>query len=154
MVPAATETRHHELAARFALAVGRLSRNMRRVHASSGLSPSQLSALYLIGRDGPLRVGDLAELEGVSSPTMTRVLDVLERAGLVSRSVDPHDRRQMLVALTDEGASFLKRARSGKHAYLSSRLAELAPHELDLLEQATGLIERLVEEDRGPKEHA
>ncbi len=135
-----------ELAARLRLAVTRLSRRLRQ-QAAEGLTPSQNSALSTIERDGPLTPSDLATLERVQRPTATRVLGVLAERGLVTREADVTDRRVARLKITREGAALLKRGRSRKNAYLARHLRDLEPEELETLERAAELIERMLEGD-------
>src|SRR5918999_109825 len=95
-------TAQAELASRLRLVVARLARRLRR-ETESDVSPSQISALSSIARLGPLTLGELSAAEGVRPPTMTRVVACLEEAGLVSRTVDPADRRVAHVAATGDG---------------------------------------------------
>ncbi len=135
-----------ELAARLRLAVTRLSRRLRQ-QAAEGLTPSQNSALSTIERDGPLTPSELATIERVQRPTATRVLGVLAARGLVTREADATDRRVARLRITREGAALLKRGRSRKNAYLARRLRELDLDELETLERAAELIERMLQGD-------
>src|SRR5215213_1814273 len=132
MTPAsATTTRSTtdaELAARLRLAVNRLARRLRQ-HADTDISPSQLSALATLARRGPLTVGELSSAERVKPPTMTRVVASLEEVGLVTRTVDPEDRRVAHVATTPDGEKLMARSRSRKDAFLAARLHSLSPED-------------------------
>ena len=77
-----------ELAARLRLSATRLARRLRQ-EADAGLTPSQLSALAVIEREGPLTLGALADQEKVAPPSITKVVAKLESIGLVARAVDP-----------------------------------------------------------------
>ncbi|HXF58038.1 MAG TPA: MarR family transcriptional regulator [Actinomycetota bacterium] len=133
------------VASRLRLGVTRLARRLRQ-EAEAGISPSQLSALATVERDGPMTMGDLCGVEHVQPPTMTRIVAALVEAGLLERWADPDDRRVSWVRITSRGARLLARARSRKDAYLARRLRSLEPRELALLEEAAGVLERLVEE--------
>lgn len=133
------------LASRLRLGVTRLARRLRR-EAEAGISPSQLSALATVERHGPMTMGDLCDAEHVQPPTMTRIVAALVEAGLLERWGDPDDRRVSWVRVTPRGARLLARARSRKDAYLARRLRSLDPRELAVLEEAAGILERLVEE--------
>ena len=133
-----------ELAARLRLAVARLARRLRR-ETEGGVSPSQVSALSSIARAGPLTLGELSALEQVQPPTMTRVVGCLEDEGLVSRTVDPTDRRIARVSITPAGERFLQRNRHRKDAFLANRLRALEAEDRAILARATELLERLVE---------
>src|SRR5947199_6942672 len=80
------------LASDLRLAVGRLARKVR-LSETSGLTPSQLSALVTIDQIGRARLCDVASAEGISAPTATRIVGGLEKAGLVARTDDREDRR-------------------------------------------------------------
>jgi DNA-binding MarR family transcriptional regulator len=138
-----------ELAARLRLAVTRLARRLRQ-QSGEGLSPSQNSALATIERNGTLTPSELAAIERIQRPTATRILAGLVDAGLVTRETDTTDRRSARVKITREGAATLQRSRSRRTAYLASRLERLDPEELELLERAAELIERLTEDGREP----
>src|SRR5690242_7245384 len=73
----------NDVPGRLALAVGRLNRRIRS--ATGGLSHGQLSALSTIVRRGPLRPSEIAAIEVVAAPTITRVVSDLEARGLVQR---------------------------------------------------------------------
>ena len=136
-----------DVAAPLRLAITRMARRLRQ-EAGPGLTPSQLAALASIERHGPLSPSELAELERISRPSATRILRGLLDAGLIERRPDPDDGRSALVETTERGRKLLTRLRSRKHAYLSRRLDGLEPDELDTLDRAAGILERLLERDR------
>ena len=71
------------------------ARRRRRRH---GLTPTSTAALATIERHGPLTPSELAEIERVKRPTVTRTLGCLEREGLIERTPDPADGRSALVS--------------------------------------------------------
>ena len=79
---------------------------------------------------------------------MTTMVASLEAQGLVTRSVDAADRRVSLVAVTPRGRLRLQRSRNRKTAYLAARLAGLDGRQLEVLAEAAGILERLLEEER------
>jgi DNA-binding MarR family transcriptional regulator len=129
------------------LAVGRLARRLRQQNEGE-ITASQFSALSSISHYGPVTLGKLASVERLRPPTVTRMVSFLEESGLVLRRPDAEDRRIFRVELTDLGRDLLERSRSRKDAYLATRLATLAPQELDVLRDATAVLERLLEEER------
>lgn len=131
-----------DLASRLRMAVSRLGRVLR-TDSESGITWSMFSALATIDRAGSLTLGDLAARERVQPPTMTRIAQALVEAGLVRRDADATDRRVAHLRLTPAGARLLSRARRRKDALLATRLSELSPRELGVLEQATAIIDRL-----------
>ena len=78
-----------------------------RVWNNTGLTLTQIRILRSL-REGPVPAGLLAELAGVSAPSLTRILTRLEELGLVVREVDAIDRRRIEVALTRVGSTFFK----------------------------------------------
>jgi DNA-binding MarR family transcriptional regulator len=131
-------------------AIVRTSRQLRQeAAAETGLSPATTAALASINRSGPLTPSELAEIERVKRPTMTRTLGCLEREGLIERTRDPADGRSSLVAVNDAGRERLARLRRRKSAYLARRLRKLAPEELATLSCAAALLERMREDERG-----
>lgn len=133
-----------ELAGRLRLVVARLARQLRQ-QAVSGLSPSLMSALASIGRDGPLTHGELAELEQVAPPTITRCVDRLVEDGLVDRVIDQNDRRVSRVQILKPGIELLLTTRNRKDAWLVQRLAEMPDVDHDDLERTVEVLEQLVE---------
>ena len=87
------------------MGVGRRWRHASaRALAPLGLTPGQERALRILTRtDEPIRMGAIAERLGIVPRSATTVIDELESRGLVGRSVDPDNRRSVLVALTDAG---------------------------------------------------
>jgi DNA-binding MarR family transcriptional regulator len=136
-----------ETAARLRLAIVRTARRLRQ-EAGGELTPSSAAALATIERGGPLAPSELAEVERVKRPTITRVVARLEEAGLVERTGDPADGRASLVSITREGSQLLRRIRTRKNAYLARRLSKLDPDDLRALERAADVLERILEDDR------
>jgi len=135
-----------ELASRLRLSVTRLARRLRQqASAEAELSPSQAAALSSVDRLGPITLGDLASVERVQPPTMTRIVSGLEEAGLVSRHVDEKDRRIARVQTTVAGRKFLERRGSRKDLYLSSRIRTLDADDRAVLARAAVLLEKLLE---------
>jgi DNA-binding MarR family transcriptional regulator len=129
------------------LAVGRLARRLRQQNEGE-ITASQFSALSSIARLGPVTLGKLASVERLRPPTVTRMVSAMEESGLVLRRTDADDRRIYRVEVTRLGRDLLERSRTRKDAYLARRLATLTPEELDVLRDATAVLERLLEEER------
>lgn len=135
-----------EIAARLRLSATRLARRLRR-EAGGGLSPSQLSALAAVHHEGPLTLGELAEVERVAPPTVTKVVAKLEADGLVSRSPDPTDKRVSRVATTKAAERLLEEHRRKKTAWLTTRVHRLQPDEQRRLAEVLDLLDRLCAEE-------
>ena len=91
------------------------------------LTPTAVSALATVERHGPLTPSELAAIERIKRPTATRILRVLEEAGLVDRTRDPADGRSSLVSVNAAGRERLRRLRGRKNAYLARRMRDLPP---------------------------
>lgn len=135
------------LPGRLRMVVTRLARRLRQ-QAEPAASPTQLAALATIERDGPLTLGALASIERVRPPTITAAVGRLEEQGLARRRIDPRDRRVAHVEITAPGRRLLAESRSRKTAYLERRLAALTAGERKTLEQAAGILERVLEEEQ------
>lgn len=133
-----------QLPSRLRLAITRAARRLRQ-EADDGLSPSLTAALSTIDRHGPLTPSRLAEIERIQRPTATRLVARLEEDGLVTREGDPDDGRVFHVRVTADGRALVKRLRSRKNAYLAKRLRQLDDDELETLERATAILERMLE---------
>lgn len=138
-----------DLAARLRMAVVRTSRRLRQEAAGEGteLTPSAVSALATVERHGPLTPSELADVERIKRPTATRILRGLEEAGLVDRSPDPEDGRSALLNVNGAGRERLRRLRGRKNAYLARRMRDLPAEDLEALERAASILERMLEEE-------
>ncbi|SRR5258706_14732500 len=137
--------RSSELASQLRFAVMRLSRRLRQ-HAPEDITPSQLSALSVIVREPRLTLSQLAVAERVQPPTITRIVDSLERKGLATRVPSEDDRRVAFVEATIAGRALVETIRRRRDAYLARRLRTFSAEERELLERAAGLLERLIED--------
>ncbi|MEU7894393.1 MarR family transcriptional regulator [Nonomuraea sp. NPDC049152] len=131
------------LASALRVSLARLTRRLRRQAAAHSLTPTQFATLAAVERHSGITPGELAELEKVQPPSMTRVIAALEDRGLVARSPHPTDRRQVTVAVTDSAKALLKEERRLKEAWLTQRLKELTPEERAVLRQAAPILEKL-----------
>jgi DNA-binding MarR family transcriptional regulator len=144
---ARTDSSRTELAARLRLAITRSARRLRQ-EADAGLSPSLTAALATIERHGPLTPSRLADLERVQRPTATRLIARLEQDRLVERTAAPGDARSHLIAATPAGSKLLTRVRSRKNAYLARRMGRLSDEELQTLDAAAAILERMLDDAR------
>lgn len=127
---------------RLALAIGRLNRQAR-VAAPTGLTASQLSTLATVVRGAPMRLSDLAQLEGVALPVMTRLVASLEELGLVAKQPSETDRRSVLIAATDDGSEKLNEVVAARAGAIEARLALLKEAERAALLAALPALELL-----------
>ncbi len=116
------------------------------------MSPSRLSALSVLVFDGPKTIGFLAGIEGVTPPTMTRLVAGMAADGLLERRSDPHDRRVVLVAASERGRSVLLSGQDRRVSTLAAMIAPLTPKERRRLETAARIIEAMLAtgRDLGP----
>lgn len=126
-----------------------LLRRVRKEDDAVRITAPHLSALSVVVYAGPLTLGRLAAAEQVRPPTMTRVVQKLESAGLVAREADPGDRRVAWVRATEEGVRVLREGRRRRVASLAERLRGLDPGELEALERAAEILERVLKEKEG-----
>jgi DNA-binding MarR family transcriptional regulator len=146
-----TEIPLAERAAHLRTAIVRTARRLRQEAAAetAGLTPTSVAALATIERHGPLTPSEIAAIERVKRPTITRTLGCLEREGLIDRAPDPQDGRSALVSVNGAGRERLRRLRSRKNAYLARRMKDLAAEEVETLDRAAEILERMREGDRG-----
>ncbi len=130
--------------ARLRLAMARLARRQRQA-ASTGLTPSQQSALAMVDVHGPISLGELATLEQVARPTITRIAAKLEQQGLLERLVDHDDRRFARVLITPVGHERLEETRKRRIEWLAARLERLEPDDVVSILAALEPLERLLE---------
>jgi DNA-binding MarR family transcriptional regulator len=131
-----------DVVVRLRAAVARLARLLRQQDPSD-FGPTLTAALFTIANEGPLTLGDLAAMEQVAPPTITKAVDKLEARGLVERVTDPSDRRVRQVAVTLAGRQHLDAARSRRTEWLVAQLERLTDDELARLGAAVDVLERL-----------
>jgi DNA-binding MarR family transcriptional regulator len=152
MTPETTkDTSLTDSAARLRMGVVRTARRLRQEAATeaSGLTPTSTAALATIERHGPLTPSELAEIERVKRPTITRTLACLEREGLIDRTPDPDDGRSNLISANGAGRERLRRLRGRKNAYLARRMRDMPAADVAALERAAEILERMLEDERG-----
>jgi DNA-binding MarR family transcriptional regulator len=138
--PAAIST----LAGELRLACMRISRRIR-FESTHLVAPHQFSVLCRL-EEAPRTPGELAEIEKVSAPSMTRTVAALVERGLVERTADPQDRRQVILSLTGDARSLLRDIRRKRDAWMSVRVGHLTPEEQAILQQASAILTRVASE--------
>lgn len=134
-----------EVAGRLRIAINRLQRRLRQ-ESLGGLSPAQASALGSVHRHVDPTLGELAAIEQVQPPTITRIVAGLTEAGMVTRVADANDRRSARVRTTPAGERALERIRTRKNAFLRRRLDELGADEQQHAAELVVLLEHILEE--------
>jgi DNA-binding MarR family transcriptional regulator len=119
-----------------------LLRGLRRVDRLSGLTPARLSALSVLVFGGPCSLGRLAKTEDVAGPTMTRIVDGLEGAGLARRTPHPDSARSVLISATDAGVALMHEAAERRLDLILDALHSLPARQRDrIVAAAPGLVE-------------
>jgi DNA-binding MarR family transcriptional regulator len=127
--------------------LGKLKRRLREQAHVGDLTPSQVSVLLRLEKDGPATASNLARAEGMRPQSMAPVIAALESAGLVSGAPDPADGRQTLLSLTDACRKWAAEGRAARQDWLTRTLqARLSPQEQDELAKAVALLKRLVDD--------
>lgn len=135
------------LAAELRALVGKLKRRLREQADVGDLTPSQVSVLLRLEKEGRATASSLARGEGMRPQSMATVIAALEVAGLVSGAPDPADGRQTLLSLTDACRQWVQEGRAARQDWLSRRLEVLlSAEEMEALAAAVGLLKRLVDD--------
>lgn len=121
------------------LAITRTARRLRQ-EAGGGLSPTVIAALASIERHRVVTPGELARIEGVRRPTVTRVITRLAESGLIERREDPEDRRSALLSVTPEGHRYLDEHRSRKSAWLANLIEDMPDEDAETLARAAQIL--------------
>jgi DNA-binding MarR family transcriptional regulator len=138
-----TERAADELARTLREAITRLNRRVRQTRPVGDLTFSQLSALTSLQLAGALTPRELADMERVQPPTMTKIVGKLEERGLVRRTPHPTDGRQVILAATEGGEAVLDQFERARDEWLAHRLAELSDEDRDTLHHAAEILHQL-----------
>jgi DNA-binding MarR family transcriptional regulator len=104
-------------------------RLLASLHPGATLTPTKLRALDVIGDQGGVRVGELADRIGIDETTATRLVDRLEAAGVAERRRAADDRRVTLVGLTSTGVELARNVARRRQRFFCDVLAALEPDE-------------------------
>src|SRR6185312_12063398 len=132
-----------ELASALRLSLMRAARRIRSQRVNTTATLSQLSALATVRKCGPLSAGEVATIERVQPPSMTKILAALEGSGWVERAAHPEDRRQSIISITPAGRALLEAEARARDEWLSRRLVEFSEAELQILRDAVAVLDRL-----------
>ena len=125
----------------------RLNRQLRREIHSLGVTGGQVSLLVQIKYRPGIGIRELAALERISVPGMSKFVSRLEEAGLVQRAPVEGDQRRVGLTLSPAGQKVLRSVKSRRTAWLSARLRELDPDELEAIDAAIEPLAHLLSED-------
>ncbi|MFI6261755.1 MarR family winged helix-turn-helix transcriptional regulator [Micromonospora sp. NPDC051006] len=132
-----------QLAPQLRDAITRLNRRVRQARPVGDLTVTQVSALTSLRLAGALTPRELADVERVQPPTMTKIVAKLEERGLVQRTPHPTDGRQVILAATEGGQAVLDQFERARDEWLAHRLAELDEDERETLHRAAGILQQL-----------
>ncbi|MEO8577095.1 MAG: MarR family transcriptional regulator [Gemmatimonadales bacterium] len=135
--------RNERIADRLHSAAIHLLRSLRKVDEATGLTAPRLSALSVIVFGGPKTLGQLAAIEQVKPPTMTRLVTALEDGGYVTRRASHTDARLTMIHATKKGEQIMSLGRSNRVTNLAARLSTMTSEEVRELEKAAELIARV-----------
>ena len=132
-----------ELARSLREAIQRLNRRVRQTRAVGDLTSSQLSALTSLQLAGALTPRELADVERVQPPTMTKIVGKLEARGLVVRTPHPTDGRQVILAPTEQGRAMYAEFEQARNEWLAAQLAVLSADDRDVLVRAAEILRQV-----------
>ncbi len=115
-----------------------------RTRSNNSITPSQLVVLGTIIRHGQLTVKQIAELEHVKPPSVSKIVAALEKTGYVERSVDPHDRRCSPLTATPAGHVYADEVRAAGRTWLANQVDDLDDVDVAAIEHAMPALERLL----------
>ncbi|WP_337189785.1 MarR family winged helix-turn-helix transcriptional regulator [Ornithinimicrobium cavernae] len=126
------------------IACMRVSRRVR-FETTSTIAPHQLSVIVRLAQSS-YTSGELATIERVSAPSMSRTVGALVELGLVERATDSDDGRVVRLSLTAAGQRELDEHRARRDAWMTQRLAGLTDEERELLARASELLNRVFDQ--------
>ncbi len=99
----------------------RIERSLRRSYHVSHVTPARVSALHTIAQISNCTIGQLAQAEQVTAPTITGIVDALANTGMITRGADEKDRRISRLELTEKGRKTL----DDWYAWRAGRFSEM-----------------------------
>src|SRR5213079_3464900 len=123
----------------------KLNRELRREIHSVGVTGGQVSLLVQIKYNPGIGMRELAALERISVPGMSKFVARLEEAGLVERAPVAGDQRRVGLTLTAAGHKVLRSVKSKRTAWLAARLHQLDPEQLEAIDAAIEPLAHLLE---------
>ncbi|HET8895176.1 MAG TPA: MarR family transcriptional regulator [Gaiellaceae bacterium] len=121
-----------------------LLRRVAREDAGAGVSPPRMSALSVLVFTGPKTISELAAMERVKLPTMSRLVSAMEEEGLARREPHARDGRVVTVHATAKGRRALDRGRELRLRALAELLGDASAQEVAVIREAAAIVDRLV----------
>lgn len=131
------------LASELRVACQHISRRVRFDNCHE-IPPHHFSVLAKLCMGQAETAGELARIEEVSAPSMTRTVNGLVDAGLVARNPDPNDGRRHLLSVTPAGDAMIQRTRASRDDWMVRRLQDLSPADLQTLRAATDILQKVI----------
>jgi DNA-binding MarR family transcriptional regulator len=126
---------------------GVIKRKLREQAEVGDLTPSQVSVLLRLEKDGPATASSLARAEGMRPQSIVPIIAALENSSLIAGTPDPKDGRQTILSVTGTFRAWAAKGRAARQDWLARTLqARLSPKEQDRLGEAVELLKRLVED--------
>jgi DNA-binding MarR family transcriptional regulator len=134
-----------ETAQRLRIVFGRLSRALRPTEAglAAELTPTRVAVLLNTVRNGPIRLAEVAEQEGLNPTLLSRTVASLADAGLVARTADETDRRSAWLDATPAGRELAQEIRAQRTHAVEAALSELTGPDRKMVEDALPALEEL-----------
>ena len=135
----------HSPTSELRMATFRLARRLRAQRAVDTLSDGQFAVLAALSIHGEHTLGQLADRERVTAPSMNRTVSLLEEAGYLTRTPDDDDRRKVTIALTDAGRLVVAETVRRRDAWLEEALAALDEDERRTLAAAAEIMRKVAD---------
>jgi DNA-binding MarR family transcriptional regulator len=135
-----------QLAALLRDSITRFNRRLRQTRPVGDLTVAQISALQSLDAAGALTPRELADVERVQPPTMTRIVARLEERELIQRTPHPTDGRQVILAPSPAGRELLTAYSRARDEWLANRLGSLTPEERDTVLRAADILGRIAKD--------
>ena len=135
-----------QLAAQLRDSITRFNRRLRQTRPVGDLTVAQISALQSLDAAGALTPRELADVERVQPPTMTRIVARLEERELIQRTPHPTDGRQVILAASPAGRELLTAYSRARDEWLATRLGSLTAEERDTVLRAADILGRIAKD--------
>jgi len=122
------------------MATFRLSRRLRTERALDAISDGQFAVLHTLKASGPHTLGELADRERVTAPSMNRTVNCLEEEGWITRTPDEDDRRKVNIEITASGRALVTEALQRRDRWLATALRDLTPRQRKTLADAAAIM--------------
>ena len=123
--------------------LNQLSRKLRQLDQTSGelyLSSARLTALQLVRKNNPVTLKQLADIQSVALPTMSKIVDELQKRALVIRAQSKDDARQRWIVPTQKGIKTLSESESQSQKFWQKKLDKLSVTQIEQLNQSLDLL--------------